>query len=1327
MIAVLSVLIFSFPLGAAADENTQNVLDSWTPATATAERWRPAGSNEISGIKVSPTSVCGGHGRQWISEDSPTRITLIWRTCPRGAMPLLVTNLPELFGYTIAPDVASALPEDADRVVLLPTGHTRQWLQDDRLIDLTTECQTREREACTAFSAAAAKDLATMLPGQPDTHLPNSGPVIQTALKATLIALGAMVIIIPFVRRLRTIRHRGTSGDDRWTPVDAAARTLRHDAATRRWWLGTLWVTASMSIFLLAGPIFSSDATFSLASVGPSVLFAIFAGYRTLRSTNHPLLRRDWLRHGRTTKPALRNRLFIGALNIFAGAVIMTVLTLIANVVTYDWYSIHLTDLERAVITVVLILLLILAFLGARHAHRVELRGAWQFLNNVQGVPFTFLRQAADDSIRMRRTAMIRRNGAIRFFDWIRLRPLGPFAPTIALLLARHGKVLALDPPHQSLGDTGAATIRLPLQDVVARAQAARGVLLLAPTGTEDQGWPLPAIPEDPATACVLLIIPPWTNAEFDGRFTAFKALATGHPLLRELAAPWVSPATLVLAHVPGLGWRGWGAKDRTDWTYTEALESALAFASPRWDLTLAERARRVPTDAEFDSRPKVFVHASSAGVDTEVSALIREGLAEMGVNVLQSPQTVTKEDSVVTVMSNAALRDAAWQTTSAELAENAKDLIPVVVEQIEGDPPDHLATPNWTYWTAGPATALAKLFDAINSNASTFRKHRDLVSQARTWHDRGRPKHLLISQRERAEDAARHVEQVERDVLAKPDALTRDYVRASVARSSNLRRRLPWWAAAICVVLTVTGFAVKVTLDDARLRNKNNTIGVIVSTYSMPGMNNPGYLGLQAAALVLQGQGDQKTLGRQALMNALNEKWPLNFLGSEHDAQLIDVAVTDGSSVFTIDVAGTLTRWDVGSARATARHFVATGLTRLATTADGGLIVAAEQTKLHLIKPEPWHDEVIDLPGTVSRVALAPKTNEITVALTDGRLMSAASGKPLRTIGTYRNILSVQSTEDGDSRALVVPAPGSLSVIDPATGSVTGTSRVELPSFNMSGALGSDGQTVAVVDSDRRIRFGPLGDLRPAGQFVPDTVDGLVVMSPTAFLFASAQFGTQVYDAGSRMITARLVSPEPGATLIRVPPKGGLIATYAGNVVFVWHPFGLTSTPEPSVVQNKGTTVQSTQHGVHAAGTPRGELVLGGDRTIQAVTGPVTAIAVGDDGRSILVGSGRGEVAEVDADPGVVVRRWQAPDNAAIKVVGWAKRPEQLLIETVPGRWWTTEACNGCGSDATLIAAFRDRMAGCYRPNNVEQITEAVQRTLNLRLCQQSPRAEVH
>lgn len=1320
-IVVLSgVLVVTFAGAVGADED---IVGGWSPAGATGEQWKPPARSESHKVEVSPTSVCTGNVRMWISADSPTRMTVIWRTCPRGALPLLVTNLSEIFGYTFDPRIPSALPDGADRVALVPTGHLRTWLQADQLIELTTECQSRSREECLVLSAKAARSLAATLPGRPAAGPPDPGPVIHTALRVVLIALAAMVFGVPYLRRRRRVARAGTAGDDRWKSVDVPARSLRGDAATRRFWVSMLWVSAGVGIVILAEPIFSSDTTFSLGSVAPSFFFAIISGYRTFRSTSHPLLSRNWLLHGRTTRTPRRERLITGMLTIFAGTVIVAGWTAVLNLLTYDWYAIHLTDLERAVIAAALAVLMVLAFLAANRAHRAEVRAAWRFFNAAGGVPFAFLRSAADDLIRMRRSPMIRRNGPLRFFDWIRLYPPVPFPPTIALLLARHGKLVALDPPGHRVTGTGAPAIHLPPKDITAHARSARGVLLLAPT---EAGWPLAALPKDPATACVLLVIPPWPDAEFDRRFAAFQAVAGIHPVLRELAEPWVSQATLVLAHVPGEGWRGWGARDRTEWTYTVALDAALEYASPKWDRALAERGNQAPAGQEFDDRPKVLVHAYPAPEETRVASEIGTRLATMGINILDSRRNPTGYNSTIVVMSNAALRDPAWVASTVELAGAGDALIPVVVEAINGERPAELSTPNWIDWTHGAAKAIADLFTAVNSRSSIYRKHRDLMGQARTWQQRGRPKQLLISNRQRAEDAARHVEHVERDLRAKPDPLTREFVQASVARSSSLARRLSWWALGITAVLAVTAFAVKVTVDDVRLRNKNNTIGAIVSTFAVSGMNNPGYLGLQSAALLLQGSGEQENLGRRALIDALNQRWPVTFLGSEHDAQMTDVAVGDRSPVYSLDVAGTLTTWDISSAQATARHFVAKDVDQLDMTTDGSLIVVTERTRLHLITPEPWHDDVIDLPAPINQVALAGKLDEVTVALTDGRLVAAAVGKPLRAIGTYQRILSLRSTVDDQSRALVQTGPDMISVVDPASGAVIGTSRVGLPSFNLSAALGSDGQTVAVVDADRRLRFGPVNDLRPTGQFVPDTVDSLVVLTPTALLFASAQFGTQVYDARSGITTGRLVSPAPGATQVRVSPRGARILTLTGHVVFVWQSLGLTSIPEPDVVRNKGVAAQAEQHGVRAAGTPYGEVTVAG-RAIPAVTGPVTAVAIADDGRSILVGSDHGEVAEVDAEPGIVVRRWQAPDYAPVTVLGWTQqRPDLMLIRTAPGRWWITEACNGCGSDAYLLAAFRVRLAGCYRPNNVEQITEAVQQALQLRRCEASPRAEV-
>jgi hypothetical protein len=84
----------------------------------------------------------------------------------------------------------------------------------------------------------------------------------------------------------------------------------------------------------------------------------------------------------------------------------------------------------------------------------------------------------------------------------------------------------------------------------------------------------------------VILVFGTGRAADLHQAFGAFGSVACHSPLFGDLASGWITDGTLIMVHVPAEGWgtwHGWGAEQRTAWTYTAAVSEAMAYATTAW------------------------------------------------------------------------------------------------------------------------------------------------------------------------------------------------------------------------------------------------------------------------------------------------------------------------------------------------------------------------------------------------------------------------------------------------------------------------------------------------------------------------------------------------------------------------------------------------------------------------------------------------------------------------------------------------------------------------------------------------------------------------
>ena len=218
---------------------------------------------------------------------------------------------------------------------------------------------------------------------------------------------------------------------------------------------------------------------------------------------------------------------------------------------------------------------LLISYLASRLARRLLAPTANDVLDAEEARPILFLRNFAEDRLTL--PATWSRRGVLERLTPLRRRR---FEELLAASLDIAGPVVGLSPPGTKLPPLGAARLSLPndgwRNQIEHWARSAELVVLGATPAelTENYAWELALVQELKVDKPVMLVVPPQRKRLLLLRFEAF------------LRATWDWTCVLSSApsgiHVavwhPDVGWRAFGARTRTDVSYTLAIQQAMAW-----------------------------------------------------------------------------------------------------------------------------------------------------------------------------------------------------------------------------------------------------------------------------------------------------------------------------------------------------------------------------------------------------------------------------------------------------------------------------------------------------------------------------------------------------------------------------------------------------------------------------------------------------------------------------------------------------------------------------------------------------------------------------
>lgn len=569
--------------------------------------WRVYDESETTPLFSGHSIQCDGGQRRWTDGDDALARIILW-SCqtPNDAAVATWWLLRE---YSDADITTLTIPEHA----LLATrkASAGQESADDEaevllarssfVILTTVEVSPGSRASASDMATAITQQQASALRGPSLIVEPVRAEVGQFGT-AFLTIFVLLVLPIRFIRNPVALqRYVVRAGDPAWVDVTRASRRLR-------WGLRFRAFARFTVLLFIAGVAISRQVTAAaLLMAAPCVWFG------WIRPPRSSLRWR--VRGAVASRPTRRLRTWISPvlslLSTFTGVALLALLA-----ITSALASLHLEETpmmkdgsfnpryldvtsERADDAIVALLVLVpfddlleLSLMAAlvllamaagirRLSRRLGMQDADRALKKDTRPPVLFLRSFRDDRLRMP-SSLLGRTSFLERFSPLRLQP---FEEVLVRHLHQLGPVVALAPPGTKLPRIGAAKLVIPggdeqkwQQQIVEWAGRAQAVVVMATPSEMGGGlqWEIEYLAKDDSGTSILLVLAPHKRRKVARRWARFVAEARRHPELQGLAAyERAHSGAHVMALTPGSGWKTWGARTRSEWTYALAVAGA--------------------------------------------------------------------------------------------------------------------------------------------------------------------------------------------------------------------------------------------------------------------------------------------------------------------------------------------------------------------------------------------------------------------------------------------------------------------------------------------------------------------------------------------------------------------------------------------------------------------------------------------------------------------------------------------------------------------------------------------------------------------------------
>ena len=481
-----------------------------------------------------------------------------------------------------------------------------------------------------------------------------------------------------------------------------------------------------------------------------------------------------------------------------------------------------------------------------------------------------------------------------------------------------------------------------------------------------------------------------------------------------------------------------------------------------------------------------------------------------------------------------------------------------------------------------------------------------------------------------------------------------------------------------------------------------------------------PEWSAANAAALMLEGSGSERELGRQTLIQALNRPWEVAdafFLDSviatstyAHGTRGLALTVAPGGSgvafidlhtdsmLKSIVVPG---RFDLLDSETNGRFALLAG--------EGAKALSIETGKVHTLAPNREFSGARLLGGNAA--LWTPHG-----ALELRNLQTSVGTR----VGDYGAVIDAGSGPQDEGSALVRTGPGNYEIVSLPNGRPR--AKAHIADGGDIGALSPDGRRAVVEGGDGQFWIvGPSG-ARPTGIPVPVALTAVAWGTRERLVVASDSMRTPVYYLPRGELLGTVCGNAPEVSQIAAEVPGDMVACGDGSRSY-WRlpPSPRPAQPtarRPSPHRDVSTYAIATVHGERLGVKTRGPLGQSVAPESQPFDGQITALAFNPAGYELALGSDRGGIIVLGltrrGSRNVLI--WNAPDAAAIDSLHW--RRGQLNAISASGQAWTVPGCPDCQTDAGMLATARARFTRCFSNRQIQWIDAPAREELGLREC---------
>ncbi|MEC3978196.1 hypothetical protein [Amycolatopsis sp. H20-H5] len=588
----------------------------WEPSVAVPGGWKGKDVHvKTSPIRVGTSSddadtvqVCTSEKSSWSEAKLGLDLTIHTVTCPNRKT-AEQTNLGFQSNYAALRN-SSVLSDDADHAFIPADSKTiaygRQWLQGNSIIVILTYCSRPGDVNCLQLNGELSKSFSGAFPGSPSA---GGQAIIQDTASFAMTSLA-----LPWVLWVGVAGLVAKLGADRYRLPGESANFIDTRKASRSLRMRSLWYGVSigairvlLALLLLGAISLFYEFSLRILLVGALAGFLLTCSVLLRRKLNNPLY------SGRvyTLTRRVNVRTVTGACLRFAAGFLMMFTLFTYLLVCFSaalggprgafmgialrnfqlaieagsagffdyvrYYSIWASG-SAASVGYAVVLCATFLFAIDRMGVYLQVRDAKDALRADGRLPILYLRNFGDDKLKVRASRVSRR-GVLGRLSVTRKRK---FEETVAWRVNSFANIIAVNDPGNFLPTLGAAKFNLAHSDwkieVERLASSSFAVLVSATPTTINEGlrWELDMIANRLRHGRVVLLLAPRKKDELIYSWKLFVDSVRDLSFFDGVRDINPTGAAQVITHIPGVGWRAWGATTRTEWTYTVAIQSAL-------------------------------------------------------------------------------------------------------------------------------------------------------------------------------------------------------------------------------------------------------------------------------------------------------------------------------------------------------------------------------------------------------------------------------------------------------------------------------------------------------------------------------------------------------------------------------------------------------------------------------------------------------------------------------------------------------------------------------------------------------------------------------